>query len=163
MLRSRRNLQRKAKVNPLNQKAIMKSQALQELDRQYDRAQVNNTRRANIRFNFLNSGKLAANAVSKKQQNFAIMIAADFIYNDHSSRSFNMDDLEAFLQSDRANSHLFWLDCKPDRLGTGASEQREAVEKAIADMKRDQTATVQAEKTIAQLSPAELKRKVSRL
>lgn len=122
----------------------------------YDIAYALNKRISDVRFFFLNDSRLAATAVSEKQKNFAISIARDFVYNEHSFRSFNMDDLEMFLKSDRAMYYKFWIDCKPDRFCMGAIPQKIAVEKAIAQMKAEN-------RPIASLSQPELKRRVSRL
>lgn len=121
-----------------------------------------NKRREMARFKFLRSGRLAAGATTEKQKNFAIMIAADFVDYDHNMHHFSIADLEMFLDSSLAQSHLFWLNCKPWRLGSGATEQRAAVEKAITAMKKEQSADLKANQAIAQLTPAQLSKKIGR-
>jgi|GEM_PF-3743850 len=122
----------------------------------YDIAYAANKRISEIRYFFLNDPRLAASAVSEKQKNYAIAIARDFVYNECTFRSFNMDDMEMFLKSDRAMYYQFWIDCKPQRFCTYAIPQKLAVEKAIAEMKAEN-------RPIAALSTEELKRRVSRL
>jgi hypothetical protein len=141
----------------------MKTDHILELDRQFAEACENNDRRDRIKTEFLNSERLAVNAVSPKQRKLAIAIARDFVYCPHAFRSFAIDDIEAFLRSDRALSHRFWLSCKPDRFGDWAIAQRNAVEKAIAEMKAEESADIKAKRAIAEMSKTELSRLLSKV
>ena len=130
----------------------------QELDRQYAIACNKQETYDRIRFEFLQAYPIGG---TTKQSDYAKMIASDFLYTSHAYRQFTPADLEAVLTTTR--SSYFWIDCKPRRLGSYASEQREAIAVKIAEMKRDQEATAEAKATIAAMTPAQLRQKLGRL
>ena len=130
----------------------------QELDRQYAIACNKQEAYDRIRYEFLQAYPIGG---TTKQSDYAKMIASDFLYTPHAYRQFAPADLEAVLTTTR--SSFFWIDCKPRRLGSYASEQREAIAVKIAEMKRDQDAIAKAKATIAAMTPAQLKQLVGRL
>ena len=129
----------------------------QELDRQYAIACTKQEAYNRIQHEFLQAYPVGG---TPKQKDYAKMIASDFLYTPHAYRQFTPAELEAVLET--VKSSFFWIGCKPRRLGSYASEQKEAIAKRIAEMKRDQEATAEAKAAIAAMSTAQVKQLVRR-
>jgi hypothetical protein len=96
---------------------------------------------------------------SPKQINWGKAIAAQFLFHAHAWQ-FTATDIDLLFES-QGKFSKFWIDNRPKHPMSG--ECRIAVENALEAIHLNRTADANANKAIAQLTPAELKRKISRL
>ena len=82
-----------------------------------------------------------------------------FLFHAH-AWGFKADDIESFLQTYRGKSLQFWISNKSKHPMSG--ETRIAVEKELEAMAAEAQAMAEARRTIAQLTPAQLNRKIGR-
>jgi len=97
---------------------------------------------------------------SPKQIEWANSIVKNFLFYSH-HWGFKAEDITAFFQTSRAQSAKFWIDNRNTK--PMSSETRIAVEKGLEAMRQDRAALAKSQAAIAEMSPAELKRKISRL
>jgi hypothetical protein len=101
---------------------------------------------------------------SNKQFDWAVNNWHYFIGSAHPE--FCADDIKLFCSSIQSKNFRFWIDNRSATTchirGTTDRRLETAIAAKIAEMKADIAATIKAEKTIAQLSPAELNRKIGR-
>jgi hypothetical protein len=89
---------------------------------------------------------------SEKQFNWAVNNWHYFIGGAHPE--FTAADIILFCESIQSKNFRFWIDNR--------STLETAIAAKIAEMKAEKAATIEAERTIAQLSKAELSRKIGR-
>jgi hypothetical protein len=96
---------------------------------------------------------------SEKQIKWAKAIASQFLFYAH-AWSFTAADIDLLFEA-QGKFAKFWIDNRPIRAMAG--ECRVAVEKALEAIHLKIAAEAEADKAIAELTPAEFKKKVGRL
>lgn len=96
---------------------------------------------------------------SEKQIKWAKAIASQFLFYAH-AWSFTAADIDLLFEA-QGKFAKFWIDNRPIRAMSG--ECRVAVEKALEAIHLKIAAEDRASKAIAELTPAEFKKKVGRL